>query len=44
MVMSRLRHLARRGEWFIESGYRFTVEEADERTVKKVRVERDIST
>ncbi len=40
MMMSRLRHLAKEGESIIESGYRFTVEEADERTVKKVRVER----
>ena len=43
MMMSRLRHLAREGESIIESGYRFTAEEADERTVKKVRVEREIS-
>ena len=43
MMMSRLRHLAKKGESVIESGYRFTVEEADERTVKKVKVERDIT-
>jgi len=41
MVMSRLGHLATPGEWFNEAGYRFTVEEATERVVLKVRIEAD---
>ena len=40
MMMSKLRHLAKEGESIIDSGYRFTVEVADDRTVKKVRVEK----
>ena len=40
MMMSKLRHLAKEGESIIDSGYRFTVEKADDRTVKKVRVEK----
>jgi putative hemolysin len=39
MVMSHLRHLAKQGEWFVDAGYRFTVEEADERVVWRVRIE-----
>ncbi len=41
MLMSRLRHLARPGDSLIEGGFRFTVEEASERAVKRVRVERE---
>jgi CBS domain containing-hemolysin-like protein len=41
MVMSRLLHLAASGESFTESGYRFTVEDATERVVRKVRIEAD---
>jgi CBS domain containing-hemolysin-like protein len=39
MVASRLRRLARGGDSVTALGYRFTVEEATDRTVKKVRVE-----
>ncbi len=41
MVMSRLRHLARPGESFTQAGFRFRVVEATERTVQRVRVERE---
>lgn len=41
MVVSRLHHLGKHGDTVIESGYRFTVEEADERTIRQVRAERD---
>ena len=39
LVMTRLRRIPARGESIVESGYRFTVEEASERTVLKLRVE-----
>ncbi|MGE0821227.1 MAG: hemolysin family protein [Candidatus Binatia bacterium] len=39
LVMARLRHIPRRGESIIESGYRFTVEEATNRSLEKLRVE-----
>ena len=39
LVMTRLRRIPMRGESIEESGYRFTVEEASERTVLKLRVE-----
>lgn len=38
LVMTRLRRIPVRGESIVESGYRFTVEEASERTVLKLRV------
>ena len=38
LVMNRLRRIPVRGESIVESGYRFTVEEASERTVLKLRV------
>jgi CBS domain containing-hemolysin-like protein len=41
MLVARLRHLARVGESCVEGGYRFTVEEATERAILKVRVERE---
>jgi putative hemolysin len=41
MVMSHLRHLAAPGESFVEWGLRFTVEDATERTILRVRVERE---
>ena len=40
MVMARLRHIPKEGENIVESGYRFTVEKATERTIQKIRVER----
>ena len=39
LVMTRLRRIPVQGEGIVESGYRFTVEEASERTVLKLRVE-----
>ncbi len=38
-VSARLRRLARTGDAIIEEGYRFVVEESDERTVLRVRAE-----
>ena len=38
-VMTRLRRIPVRGESIVEAGYRFTVEEASDRTVLKLRVE-----
>ncbi len=40
MVMARLRHIPQEGEYLDESGYRFTVEKATERSIVKLRVER----
>jgi CBS domain containing-hemolysin-like protein len=40
LVMARLRHIPREGEFIEEVGYRFTVEKATERSVVKLRVER----
>lgn len=39
LLMARLCHIPKEGEYIIESGYRFTVQEATERTVVKLRVE-----
>jgi CBS domain containing-hemolysin-like protein len=39
LVMARLRHIPEVGESILESGYRFTVEQANERTIVKLRVE-----
>ncbi len=39
LVVSRLRHIPKEGEYIIESGFRFTVEEATERAIVKLRVE-----
>ncbi|UCF79083.1 MAG: HlyC/CorC family transporter [Candidatus Eiseniibacteriota bacterium] len=41
MVLWHLRHLARAGDYVVEAGYRFTVAEATERRINKVRVERE---
>lgn len=41
LLMTRLRHIPRKGEYITESGYRFTVDEATERSIDKLRVERD---
>jgi CBS domain containing-hemolysin-like protein len=40
LVMARLRHIPRKGESIVESGYKLTVEEATERSIIKLRVER----
>jgi len=39
LVMSRLRHIPRKGESVTEAGYRFTVEEANERAIVNLKVE-----
>ena len=39
LMMARLRHIPKEGEQIIESGYRFTVEEATDRNIVKIRVE-----
>ncbi|MDH3638646.1 MAG: CBS domain-containing protein, partial [Gammaproteobacteria bacterium] len=39
LMMARLRHIPREGEQIIESGYQFTVEEATDRNIVKIRVE-----
>ena len=39
LVMARLRRIPNKGESIVESGYRFTVEEASERVISKLRVE-----
>lgn len=38
-VMTRLRHIPQEGEYIDAAGYRFTVEQANERAVVKLRVE-----
>jgi putative hemolysin len=43
LVTARLRHIPKRGEYVIESGYRFTVEQATERSIIKLRVERELA-
>jgi len=39
LVMARLRHIPQEGEHVVESGYRFTVVQATERAIVKLRVE-----
>ena len=39
LVMARLRHIPKVGEFITEAGYKFMVTEANERTVIKLRVE-----
>ena len=40
LVMARLRHIPKEGEFIVESGYKVTVEQATERSISKLRVER----
>jgi CBS domain containing-hemolysin-like protein len=40
LLISRLRHLPLSGEYIIQSGYRFTVQQVSERGIQKIRVER----
>ncbi len=40
LVMARLRHIPEKGEYIKEAGYIFTVEQATERSVVKLRAER----
>ncbi len=39
LVLARLRHIPKEGEFIVEDGYRFTVVEASERSIIKLRVE-----
>ena len=41
LMITRLRHIPEKGEYVVESGYRFIVEEVTERTIVKLRVERE---
>jgi CBS domain containing-hemolysin-like protein len=41
LLITRLRHIPREGEFIVESGYRFTVVKATERGAVKLRVERE---
>ncbi|WP_419581572.1 transporter associated domain-containing protein [Stieleria magnilauensis] len=41
MLVARLHHLAKPGESVVEGGYRFTVEEASETSVRSVKVTRE---
>jgi len=42
MFLAQLKHIPRQGEWIVDSGYRFTVTEATEKTVVAVRAEPEI--
>ena len=42
MVISNLRHIPIAGEFVIAAGYRFTIEEATDRGIQKLRVERAV--
>lgn len=39
LVLARLRHIPKEGEFIVEDGFRFTVVEANERSIVKLRVE-----
>jgi putative hemolysin len=41
LLIMRLRHIPKKGEYIQESGYRFIVEEATERSIVRLRVERE---
>jgi putative hemolysin len=42
LLLSRLRHIPTEGEYVVEAGYRFTVVQASERAVHKLRVEPEL--
>jgi len=42
LVLARLRHIPVEGEFVVEAGYRFTVAEASERAIVKLRVEPEL--
>jgi len=42
LVMARLRHIPKEGESIVESGFKFTVTEATERSIAKLRVESEL--
>ena len=41
MVISHLRHIPKEGEYVVEAGYRFTVEQATDKGIGKLRVEKN---
>jgi putative hemolysin len=41
LILSRLRHIPKKGEYVVENGFRFTVEVVTERAIEKLRVERE---
>jgi CBS domain containing-hemolysin-like protein len=41
LLTTRLRHIPKKGEYIVESSYRFIVEEATERSIVRLRVERE---
>jgi CBS domain containing-hemolysin-like protein len=43
LILARLRHIPQVGESIVEAGYRFTVTEATERAINKLRVELEAS-
>jgi len=43
LVLARLRHIPKEGEFIVEDGYRFTVVEASDRSIVKLRVEPESS-
>ena len=43
LILARLRRIPEEGEYIVEEGYRFTVVEANERSIVKLRVEAEAS-
>lgn len=43
LVLARMRHIPREGEFIVEAGYRFTVVEASARAISRLRVEPESS-
>ena len=43
LVLARLRHIPKEGEFIVEAGYRFTVVDASERAIAKLRVEPELT-
>jgi len=41
LLLERMRHIPKEGEYIVESGLRFTVREATERAILKLMVEPD---
>jgi len=42
MLLARLRHVPKQGEYIVDSGYRFTVTDATEKSVVRVRAEPEV--
>lgn len=43
LILGRFRRIPREGEFIVEEGYRFIVDEADERTLVRIRIEPDVA-